>query len=255
MTTSARCSTASRVRNGDVAGVSREAALYELWLSSIMRRLVGERIGEGLYRAYTGFREIFVAETLPAMLAHSTDRVDPEALRSALDEAIEEGGGRTWGEIHALVLAHPLARIPGLDVLFTAATLHYGGDESTMTQGAMDPLRGHRPAVIPSWRAVWDLGDLERSVGVVPSGVSGNPASPHWADQSKLFEAGRGPARGLRDPGRGDAHPATGAGTIEPRCLSQKAGRRRPTAATSCTHTASSAPSPARSGSRPRWPL
>jgi penicillin amidase len=183
--------------DGDVAAGSREAALYELWLSAIMRRFVAERIGEDLYRAYTGFREIFVAETLPAMLAHSTDRVDPEALRAALAEAIEEAAGRTWGEIHALVLAHPLARIPGLDALFTAATIPYGGDESTISQGAMDALRGHRPAVIPSWRAVWDLGDLERSVGAVPSGVSGNPASPHWADQSALFEAGEARAAGF----------------------------------------------------------
>ena len=98
------------------------------------------------------------------------------------------------------MIAHPLARIPGLDVLFTAATLHYGGDESTITQGAMDALRGHRPAVIPSWRAVWDLGDLERSVGVVPSGVSGNPGSPHWADQSKLFEAGEARPAGFATP-------------------------------------------------------
>jgi penicillin amidase len=186
--------------NGDVAAGSQEAALYELWLSAIMQRLVGERIGEDLYRAYTGFREIFVAETLPAMLAHSTDRVDPEALRAALADTIEEADGRTWGEIHALVLAHPLARIPGLEGLFTAATFPYGGDESTISQGAMDALRGHRPAVIPSYRAVWDLGDLERSVGVVPSGVSGNPASPHWADQSRLFEAGKARPAGFHTP-------------------------------------------------------
>jgi len=176
--------------NGELAPDSHEAAVYELWLSAIMRRLVGERIGDELYMAYIGFREIFVGETLPAMLAHSTDRLDPEALRAALQEAIELAEGRTWGEIHALRLAHPLARIPGLDQLFTAATIPYGGDESTICQGAMDPLKGHTPAVIPSWRAVWDLGDLERSVAVVPSGVSGNPASPHWADQSPLYAAG-----------------------------------------------------------------
>jgi penicillin amidase len=176
--------------NGDLAADSREAALYELWLSAIMRRFVGERIGDELFTAYSGFREIFVGETLPAMLAHSTDRVDPGALRDALQEAIDLAGGRTWGEIHALKLAHPLARIPGLDQLFVAATIPHGGDESTICQGAMDPLRGHVPAVIPSWRAVWDLGDVERSVAVVPSGVSGNPASTHWADQSELYAAG-----------------------------------------------------------------
>jgi penicillin amidase len=134
------------------------------------------------------------------MLAHSTDRVDPGALRDALQEAIELAEGRTWGEIHALKLAHPLARIPGLDQLFTAATIPHGGDESTICQGAMDPLRSHTPAVIPSWRAVWDLGDLERSVAVVPSGVSGNPASPHWADQSQLFAAGEARPAGFHTP-------------------------------------------------------
>src|SRR5262245_59528688 len=186
--------------NGDVAAGSHEAALYELWLSAIMRRFVVERIGDELFTAYTGFREIFVGETLPAMLAHSTDRVDPGALRDALQEAIELAEDRTWGEIHALRLAHPLARIPGLDTLFTAATIPYGGDESTICQGAMDPLRGHTPAVIPSWRAVWDLADLERSVAVVPSGVSGNPASPHWADQSELYAAGEARPAGFTTP-------------------------------------------------------
>jgi penicillin amidase len=186
--------------NGDLAPDSQEAAIYELWLSAIMRRLVGERIGDELFTAYSGFREIFIGETMPAMLAHSTDRVDPEALRQALQEAIEVADGRTWGEVHALRLAHPLSRIPGLDHLFVAATIPYGGDESTICQGAMDPLRGHTPAVIPSWRAVWDLADLERSVAVVPSGVSGNPASPHWADQAPLYADGEARPAGFGTP-------------------------------------------------------
>jgi penicillin amidase len=183
--------------SGDLAADSHEAAVYELWISALMRRLVGGRIGEDLFAVYSEFREVFAAETLPAMLAHSTDRLDPEALRAALDEAIDEAGERTWGEIHTLVLAHPLARIPGLDAVFTAASLPYGGDDATIAQGAMDALRGHRPAVIPSWRAVWDLGDLERSTTVVPAGVSGNPASPHWADQSSLFAAGEAKPAGF----------------------------------------------------------
>jgi penicillin amidase len=186
--------------DGDLAADSREAAVYELWISALMRRLVGERIGEDLFAAYSEFREVFAAETLPAMLAHSTDRVDPEALRAALDEAIDEAGDRPWGQIHTLVLAHPLARIPGLDAVFTAATLPYGGDDATIAQGAMDPLRGHRPAVIPSWRAVWDLAELERSTSVVPAGISGNPASPHWADQSALFAAGAAKPAGFATP-------------------------------------------------------
>jgi acyl-homoserine lactone acylase PvdQ len=38
---------------------------------------------------------------------------------------------------------------------------------------------------------VWDLGDLDRSACVSPSGASGNPGSPHWNDQSALYLQGR----------------------------------------------------------------
>ena len=59
-----------------------------------------------------------------------------------------------------------------------------------MLQTGIDARDGFPAAVIPSWRAVYDLGDLDRSVGVLPTGVSGNPASPHWNDQAPLWLAG-----------------------------------------------------------------
>jgi penicillin amidase len=44
--------------------------------------------------------------------------------------------------------------------------------------------------VVASWRAVYDLADIDRSVGVLPTGNSGNPASPHWNDQTSMWTAG-----------------------------------------------------------------
>jgi penicillin amidase len=176
--------------DGDLAAGSREAAIYELWITALGRRLLGDLIGEDLLIAYEDFRETFVTRALPEMLAGGGLPAGPDAVRHALDDALDEAGDRTWGEVHTLTLAHPLARIPGLDALFTAAAIPFGGDQDTVSLGALDARLGHRPAVVPSIRSVWDLGDLERSVGVVPSGVSGNPASPHWADQAPLFAAG-----------------------------------------------------------------
>jgi penicillin amidase len=89
-----------------------------------------------------------------------------------------------------LRLTHPLASIPGLEPLFTAADVELGGDEQTVMQGGFDARDGYRPAVIASWRVVYDLADLDRSVGVLPAGISGNPASPHWNDQSALWASG-----------------------------------------------------------------
>ena len=57
-------------------------------------------------------------------------------------------------------------------------------------QGGFDGQDGYTATVIASWRAVYDLADLDRSIGVLPTGVSGNPASPHWNDQFPLWIAG-----------------------------------------------------------------
>ncbi|MEP6759453.1 MAG: penicillin acylase family protein [Actinomycetota bacterium] len=173
--------------DADLRASSHPAALFQAWISAIMRRLFAERMGLEVFAAYQGFRETFLCRVLPNMLA---DQVDPDALRAALDDAIAEVTGRAWGEMHTLVLAHPLARIPGLEEVFTAATIPWGGDSQTVAQGGFDPLLGYRAGVIPSVRAIYDLADLERSASVLPTGTSGNPASPHWNDQAALYEAG-----------------------------------------------------------------
>ena len=188
---------ALRAWDGDLRADSHEAALFQAWISAIMARLFAERMGPELFAAFQGFRETFLCRALPDMLA---DQVDPDALRGALDDAIAEVAGRTWGELHTLVLAHPLARIPGLDEVFTAASIPFGGDSQTIAQGGFDPLLGYRPAVIPAVRAVYDLGDLERSASVVPTGISGNPASPHWADQAPLYASGDSKPAGFNEP-------------------------------------------------------
>ena len=83
-----------------------------------------------------------------------------------------------------------MGAIPGFGSLFTAGEAELGGDEQTVAQGGFDGRDGYLVDVIASWRAVYDLADLDRSIGVLPAGVSGNPASPHWNDQFPLWIAG-----------------------------------------------------------------
>ncbi len=177
--------------DGSLAVDSHEAALFQAWITALMRRLVDPRLTPEVYAAYEGFRETFLTRVLPELLAHGGERVDPSAIRDALQDAIDETGDATWGELHHLVIAHPLARIPGLEAVFMAADTPFAGDDQTIAQGGFDPGLGYQVGVIPSIRAIYDLGDVERSVTVVPSGVSGNPASPHWADQHALYASGR----------------------------------------------------------------
>lgn len=180
-----------RAWEGDLGAGSEPAALFELWCDAIARHVLEPRLGQELTRAYLAWREPFRCAVLPALLRERPPGwLDDDLLRAALEEAHETADGRTWGELHRLRLAHPLAAIPGLEGVFVAADLPWSGDEQTVNQAGIDGTQGFATAVIPSWRVVYDLGDLDRSAGVLPAGNSGNPASPHWADQVDRYTAG-----------------------------------------------------------------
>lgn len=184
--------------DGDMAADSVPAAVFNVWCRHIAKGALEPRLGEDLFRHYHAWREVFQCEVLPALLREPSGWLDDDLVRSALTAAVAElretlGDDPSqwrWGALHRLRLAHPLASIPGLDALFVAADLELGGDEQTVMQGGFDGREGYMAAVIPSWRAVYDLADLDRSVGVLPAGVSGNPASPHWNDQTALWAEG-----------------------------------------------------------------
>jgi penicillin amidase len=178
--------------DGDLDPGSEPAALFNAWTAAIARRVLDPRLGPELTRAYLAWREPFQCQALPRLLSERpAGWLDDDLLRAALDEALAEADGKTWGELHRLRFAHPLAEIPGLEEMFVAADLPWGGDEMTLAQGGIDGTRGFTAAVVPSWRVVWDLGDPDGSAAVLPTGNSGNPASPHWADQVALYAAGR----------------------------------------------------------------
>ena len=148
-------------------------------------------------------RAPFPHVVLPSLLANpgspwfgpeGRDAVLRRALSMALDELETALGpdqaGWTWGALHQVRLAHPLARIDALAPLFTAGVARAGGDRHTVNQAAFEFAGDYRTVVIPSWRHIADLGDIDGSLSVLPTGQSGNPASPHWNDQLPLWSAG-----------------------------------------------------------------
>ena len=131
--------------DGDLRADSVEAALFNLWCAAIARRALEPKMGEELFSAYHSSRETFQGSVLPRLLREPAGWLDDDLLRAGLDDAIERADRRTWGEIHRLLIAHPLASIPGLEPLFTAADIPFGGDEQTVAQGGFDGSLGFRP--------------------------------------------------------------------------------------------------------------
>ena len=184
--------------DGAMTEDSAATAIYQTWCGHIARLWLVPRLGEEVFGRYHAWREPFQCGALAGLMRDGV--LDDDLLGEALDVALaelrerlgEEAARWRWGDLHRVMLAHPLAAIPGFEGLFVALEAGVGGDDQTVMQTGVDARAGRFPAaVIPSWRAVYDLGDLDRSVGVLPAGNSGNSASPHWNDQVPLWLAGQ----------------------------------------------------------------
>ena len=187
--------------DGDLRADSAEAAVYQTWLGAIAARVLNAEADPETFAAYFAWREAFTCAALPALLEGDEppgggrwDDLLAGALEDALDSLRERLGEHPvawrWGALHRVRFAHPLARMPTIGAMFVAAEHELGGDEQTVLQAGVDARLGFDAVVIPSWRTVVDLADVDRAEAVLTTGQSGNPVSPHWNDQTELWARG-----------------------------------------------------------------
>jgi penicillin amidase len=109
-------------------------------------------------------------------------------LKSTLDSTLSSLAARfgpdpaawRWGTVHQAVFAHPLLRsVPVLGAL-ASSRIAVPGDGTTLDRGgtneALEAVHG------ASFRGVYDLADLDRSLFMMTPGQSGNPLSRHARD-------------------------------------------------------------------------
>jgi penicillin amidase len=88
-----------------------------------------------------------------------------------------------WRRLHTTGIRHPVSR--ELD----PPSFGCGGDRDTVWASGAETGLGIEHASVA--RYVFDLGDWERSGWIVPLGASGDPSSPHYADQAADWAAVR----------------------------------------------------------------
>lgn len=178
-----------RMSAGDPA-----AARFVAWRTALIRRVVAEPALAPLGRPH-GFGAIFdpwfsvparVGASLPRLLRDEGLGLPAEELIIAALEDAAAAPAETWGERHRLWAVHGLNGVDGIDA---AAVPGFGLDPEL--SGDNDTVRctGTTPGVTDACsrgsvaRWAWDLGDRNLSRWSVPFGASGDPASPHFADQ------------------------------------------------------------------------
>jgi len=118
------------------------------------------------------------------------------ALRAAADRLDSRYGPDTarwaWGEVRPLTFRHPVSERKPLGRVFDLGPYPWGGDANTVSPAPVDPADpvANPDAAVASLRMAIDVGEWELSRFVLPGGQSGNPFSPHYADQMPLWLKG-----------------------------------------------------------------
>lgn len=175
------------------------AAAYYSRLRWALAAIVGERSGLAAASATTRLqlpgRASAVSQlwwVLPALLrtgdtALTGGRTWPQLLADALAVVAAEPAA-SWRDVHRAALTHPLTPLlsPAPPELSPAGA-GVGGDNETVWATGCRAESGTAAVYGAIARYVFDVGNWDNSRWIVVAGASGDPASPHYADQHEAW--------------------------------------------------------------------
>ena len=197
---------AERLRAWAAAGAPTDAALFSRWRDALVRRVAADpalaplHAPHGLPAVFSPWLDVVarVGDALAEILASGVvgSRAAAAAALADLDDlhdlAAPDGGADavTWGDLHRLAPLHALDLVPGATApVVPRVPLGGTGDAVRCTGGVPGVTTAAFRGSVARW--VWDLGDRRRSRWGVPFGASGDPRSPHFADQHPAWAAAR----------------------------------------------------------------
>ena len=197
--------------DGAMEADSAEAALYHAWYAQLLRRIIRPALdaaAPGLFEFYFSIFHLAVAAADAVLLGEDPEWY-PEGKAATVEAALAAAWGELearqgpdpaawrWGAAHALTLAHPmgavghpLGRALGRWLRLNRGPFPLPGDGMTVNLAAYVPAAPYAPLVGPSVRLIVDCRHPEASRWIIPGGSSGDPLSPHYADQVDLWRRG-----------------------------------------------------------------
>ena len=199
--------------SGDIA-----PTLFSAWLMALIDGLYADEmeiVGSGLQRGYLQSPSVVRQNVLRLMHngqspwfdnTVTSEIEDRDAIvRQALAVAVSDLTGRLgrdishwqWARLHSVSYSHALSADKKYgDFLKRWLNLDIGpfGISGSPTTANAQAYKLYNPFEVtngPSYRALFDLGDLDRSKIVLPTGQSGNPMDRHYRDQVPLYNSGR----------------------------------------------------------------
>jgi penicillin amidase len=194
-----------------VSADSAAAAVYEAFRWKLAEALFRDAMGPDLYAAFLGYPRLawnatdrivrkgdsaFLADPATGRKA-SLDDAAARALLGAMEFLRERLGSATstwrWGTLHQATFSHPFGKNRFLARWFDVGPFPVPGDGRTVFKQEFAEGGKEFPVKVgPSMRMIVSPGDRRSATSSIPTGQSGHFFEGHYADQAKLWLAGKG---------------------------------------------------------------
>ncbi len=195
-----------------MAAGNSAAAIFEVFYNRIIENLVKDEMGDILYQEFLNDkilvrnmfhnvwrnRESVLCDNI--LTRNKIENYNDVVIKS-FDETIiyltqnlgSESDKWEWGKIHLFTLSHPLGKVHLLNKVFNLnrGPFEVGGSFHTVGPYTYKFTDKFNVSSGASQRHIYDFGDWDLSLSVIPSGISGIPSSPHYCDQTEMFLAGK----------------------------------------------------------------
>jgi len=172
--------------NGNLTTNSQEGTIFEYWIYLLGR--LGNDTG-----SYSWAIPYYLLNSLSNQSAcHGGCE---QFLASSFSQAVIEADNRKYGDVHHLLINHPVMSVTPVACLYDR-NVEKGGDSYSINVGAFSAI--YRDDVSnpfdytlgPSYRQIVDLSDMDNSQFILPTGNSGNVLNSNYDNMLPLYEAG-----------------------------------------------------------------
>lgn len=190
---------------GDHELGSRLPVLYYPLVYHLLQETFADELGEEQFDQFLTthlmkrslYRTFYLEESVWFNNVHTSENEDKStivliAAQKAMDQLKSQHPDLvfpTWGEVHTIEFEHPMAAQPPLNMIFNVGPFPIAGtNESVNQQSFKQNDQGKYPVLHgPQMRILIDMGDMENSISINPTGQSGNVLSDYYSNQAEKF--------------------------------------------------------------------
>lgn len=182
-------------------------AIYETFFINLLKNIFADEMGEELYKEFISDKVLVRNNLHRVWITRQSGFIDnvntsekeaftdivalsfKEAVKQIADDFGGNPSGWKWGDMHKVVINHPLGSVKVLNVLFklNRGPFETGGSFHTVAPYAYKYTKPFESTHGASQRHVYVLGNWDESWTILPTGISGIPSSPYYCSQTEHY--------------------------------------------------------------------